>query len=68
MLQPDFARDVCLNARAVALAGDLARPMPHLGQRFQRALDVAVRRLAVTFNAGDDRARVALFFDSQQFE
>jgi hypothetical protein len=47
---------------------DLASPVPHLGQRFQRALDVAVRRLAVPFDAGDDRAGVALFFDSQQFK
>ena len=68
MLQPDFARDVGLNARAVAFAGDLARPVPHLGQRFDRPLDIAVRRPAVAFDAGDDRAGVAFFFDSQLFE
>ncbi|MCG3162876.1 MAG: hypothetical protein JMDDDDMK_04237 [Acidobacteria bacterium] len=65
MAQPNFARDVGLDARAVAFACDLARAVAHLGQGFERAFDVAVRRLAVAFDARDDRARVALLFDSQ---
>ncbi len=65
MAQPDFARDVGLNTRAVTFAGDFARAMPHLGQRFERAFDVAVRGAAVAFDAGDDRASVTFLFDSQ---
>ena len=58
--RPDLARNVGVDASAVAFAPDLARPVPHLCQRFERPLDVPVRRAAVLLDVGDDRAGVVL--------
>ena len=57
---PALARDVGLEARAVALALDLAGAVAHADERFERALDVAVRGQPVLLDVGDDGAGVVL--------
>jgi hypothetical protein len=57
---PALARDVGLEPGAVALALDLAGAVAHADERFERALDVAVRGPPVLLHVGDDGTGVVL--------
>ena len=65
---PDLTRDIRLDSCAVPFSGNLARAMPHLGQRFERPLDVAVRGLPIPLDAGHNRASVPLLLDPNHFQ
>jgi hypothetical protein len=66
--RPDLARDVGLYACTITFARYLACAMTHLGQGFQRSLDIAVRCSSIALYVRDDRARSVFFFKPQQFE
>ena len=55
---PDLPRNVCLNPCPIPLAGNLSGAMAHLGQRFQRPFDIAVRRLPVPLYTRHNRAGI----------
>jgi len=58
--RPKLARDVGLDAGAVAFAVDKAGAVPHMRQRAQRALEGAVGAVSSLADAHDQGARVVL--------